>query len=265
MRLIDSHCHVHFSDFDADRAEVVARAAVAGIGLITVGTEAQSSASAVDFAAATQGVWVVIGQHPSETENFDPAFYKKLAANKKVVAIGEIGLDLHYDALEGKEKMLAAQTILFRQQLDLADELNLPVVVHTRDAHAPTLAILTEYISAGKLARRGVMHCFTGTAAAAQEYLALGFYISFPGIVTFPPRKNETENSLWATVRAVPLDKILVETDAPWLAPASHRGQRNEPAWVEDIARVLAVIRNLTPEEFFAQTTANANQLFQLF
>lgn len=266
MRLIDSHCHVHFSDYDTDRAEVVARAAAAGIGMITVGVNRATSETAISCAATNKQIWVVVGQHPSETEKFDSAFYKKLAARPKVVGIGETGLDwFPVPAGEERDAIIAAQEKMFREHLDLASELNLPVVIHARAAHEQVRAILTEYISAGKLTRRGMAHCFTGTVAEAAAYVALGFFISFPGIITFASRKNETENSLWATVRAVPLDKILVETDAPDLAPTPHRGVRNEPAWVEDTARVLAAIRNLTPEELFVQTTANANQLFQLF
>lgn len=276
--LVDTHSHVHFSAYTEDVADVMARADAEGVAMITVGTLKKTSEEAVAYAAAHQNVWAAVGLHPnnihfilpsadegSGREEFDHAFYKQLAQHPKVVAIGETGMDTFRipDGFD-RDQVIAEQEEVFRRHLDLCDELNKPVIIHVRDAHAQVTRVLEEYILAGKLTRRGVMHCFTGTPEQAQKYLDLGMYISIPGIVTFPPKKTETENSLHAVVRMIPSDRIVVETDCPYLTPVPHRGERNEPSYVKFTAEHVARVRNQTFKEFAAQSTENARRLFNL-
>ncbi len=276
FKLIDTHSHVSFATYKNDINDVLAHARAAGVGMITVGTMQKTSREAVEFAAQHPDVWAAVGLHPSNIhhihpsedegdghEDFDFDFYKQLALSPKVVAIGETGMDL-YRVPEGMDaaKVAADQEKVFRLHLDLCDELVKPVIIHCRDAHEIVTRVLTEYIAAGKLTRRGVLHCFTGTAAEAEKYVALGMYISVPGIITFPPKKPETENSLAAAVRVVPRDRLVVETDCPFLTPAPHRGERNEPVYVAFTAAAVAQIWGVSEEEAAAQTTQNARLLF---
>ncbi len=276
---IDTHCHIQFKAYDENRDAVLMRAREAGVRMIAVSSERASSEAAVRIAAAHDDVWAAVGLHPnhlfpypvdadeeaiSSVEQFDPAIYRALAKQKKVVAIGECGLDYyripeHLDHAEVR----VAQEKTFRAQLALADELGLPMIIHCRDAHAEMFRILKENSDAGKLVRRGVIHCFTGTVAEARSYLPLNFFISFTGIITFPPRKGQTE-TLADVVAAVPLDRILIETDAPYLAPLPHRGKQNEPAFVKFVAEKIAEIKNVSVTEVAEQTTKNAEQLFHL-
>lgn len=278
MQLIDTHSHVHFAAFKNDIDEVLDRARAADVGMITVGTLQKTSVEAVAFAHAHENVWAAVGLHPNNIhfippsedegvghENFDYEFYKKLARDEKVVAIGETGMDA-YRIPEGfdREQVLREQEEIFRRHLDLCDEVNKPVIIHVRDAHEQVIRVLSEYVNAGKLARRGVMHCFTGTPEQAEKYLELGMYISIPGIITFPPKKSEAENSLYAVARMIPADRILIETDCPYLTPVPHRGERNEPSYVKFTAEHIAHVRGINFEEFAAQTTKNACRLFDL-
>lgn len=278
--LIDSHCHLQLPAYDADRASVLKGARAAGIGLIAVGTNFATSEAAVRLAEANpEGVWATIAVHPghvhrphhdeSETtvpptaEFFDRAIFEKLAASPKVVAIGETGLDYYRLAADEEmslEQIKARQKENFISHLKFAKEKNLPLTMHVRDAHDDAYEILK---SEGR-GLRGVMHCFTGTVTEAERYLDLGFYISFTGVLAFPPKKGEEENALATVCRMVPAERLLVETDAPWLTPPPFRGQRNDPFKVRITAQAVARIRRTDLAEIEKITTANAIHLFNL-
>lgn len=260
--------------------------------MLTVGTQADTSREAVRVANAHEGVWATVGLHPNHTtaqefvdeseedtiakvktrtEVFDAEMYRPLAQDPKCVAIGECGLDFyripeHLDRTD----VIRTQEEMLRRQFDLATELGKPVVIHCRDAHKEQADIIEEYVKKGKLGARGVIHCFTGTKEDALRYLALGFYISFSGVVTFPPRKEGSDPSggqtplapLALVARDIPENRILIETDAPYLAPIPMRGKRNEPAYVRHTAEFLAKLRGVTLEEFAKVTTENTRRVF---
>lgn len=275
--LIDTHCHLQFKAYQENQEEVIRRALEAGVFMITVGTKKRISEAGVALAEKYDGVWAAVGLHPAhlfpyplddeegtvpKPEEFDINVYRSLAKHSKVVAIGECGLDYFRikeknNAVEIREK----QEKTFRGHLDLADELDLPVIIHCREAHTESLRILKEYIEAGRLRRRGVTHCFTGTKAEAADYLSLGFFIGFTGVITFPPKKNQKED-LAEVVRTVPLDRLLIETDAPLLAPIPHRGKQNEPAFVKYVAQKVAELKQISFDEVAETTTKNAKILF---
>jgi TatD DNase family protein len=278
---IDSHCHIHFNAYRQDMAEVIARTQKGNVAMITVGTQRDTSKNGVDLASRTEGLWATVGLHPNHLfpvyidedeapfmtreESFDYAHYYELAQHPKVVAIGECGLDW-YRIPENRslEEVKAKQREVFRQHLDLCEEVTKPVMIHCRDAHQECADILEEYVKAGKLQRRGVIHCFTGTIAEAQRYHSLGFFTSLTGVITFPPKKSsgESDTALQRVVRALPLKWILIETDAPYLTPVPHRGKRNEPLFVLDVARSIAVLQGRTVDEVLEVTRANARRLF---
>ncbi|MBI1908285.1 TatD family hydrolase [Candidatus Uhrbacteria bacterium] len=291
MRFIDTHCHVHFQAYKVDMDEVIRRSLDEGVFMITVGTQSTTSTNGVEVAERYDGVWTTIGLHPNHTceqefydedelpsedkpagkiktrcEEFDPEYYRKLAAHPKVVAIGECGLDFyripeHLD----RQTVIETQERNVRRQFDLADECNLPVVIHCRDAHVEQQQIIRAYVKAGRLKCHGVVHCFTGTLEEAQGYVALGFLISFTGIMTFPPRKGEGDVSpLQKVARDLPLDRIMVETDAPYLTPVPFRGQRNDPRYVKHVAAKIAELRGISLEEVAEATFESAKQLFGL-
>jgi TatD DNase family protein len=270
FRLIDAHSHIHSPEFDGERDMLISRAQERGVGIFAIGTDYDSSVATIACAEKYEGVWAVIGQHPTDTdEEFVAEKYLALAkSSAKVVAIGECGLD-YFRIPEGMsfETLRDVQLGRFRAQCEVAVQLGLPIMIHCRDAHADVMMVLQEFVDAGK-PLAGNVHCFTGTPEEAARYVALGFYISFTGIVTFPPRKNvqpgQSAPSLDAAVLAVPIDRILVETDAPYLAPVPHRGEQNEPAFVEDTAKYIAQVRGLSEEEFMAQTVENTKRLFKL-
>jgi len=278
LKYIDTHCHVHFDVFKNDVADVLSRAREAGVGMIVVGTLHKTSRQAALFAREHENVWAAVGLHPnnihfiapsedegSGREDFDYDFYRDLARDPRVVAIGETGMDAYRipDGFE-REEVLKEQERVFRLHLDLCEELGKPVIIHVRDAHEEVTRVLAEYVSAGKLARRGIMHCFTGTPEQACRYVELGMYISIPGIITFPPKKGETENSLVAALRVVPRDRLLVETDSPYLAPVPHRGVRNEPAYVVSTAEKIAEILGIDHGECAETLVANARRVYAL-
>ncbi len=254
MDLIDSHTHLDLPDYDADRDAVVARAREAGVGdmLIVGGVDGKGGHMRALEAAARYGFAASAGVHPHEARIAEDGVYAELhglASAGRIVAIGEIGLDFHYD-----HSPRDVQQEVFRRQLRLARGLGLPVIVHTREADQETAAILEEE-RAGEAG--GVIHCFTGGHELARRALALGFLISFSGIVTFP-RAEEIQE----VARATPRDRILVETDAPFLAPPPYRGKRNEPAFVVEVARRLATLRGESLPEIAASTRANHARLF---
>jgi TatD DNase family protein len=258
--VIDSHCHLADEQFANDLDEVVARAQAAGLEralTILEGGNASEAAQAERLAARWPEVRFSIGVHPHQAHQFADSADRavdvvrgQFAATPLARAIGEIGLDYHYDF-----SPRPVQHAVFRAQIRLALELDCPVVIHTREADEDTLAILRE---AGEGRLRGVLHCFTGTDALADAGLALGFYISFAGIVTFPKA-----GALRDTARRVPLDRLLAETDSPFLAPVPHRGQRNEPAHVARVVDTLAALHAVAPPELAGRTTANFHTLFR--
>ncbi len=281
MKLIDAHCHVNFGAYKLDAEDTIRRSLAQGVGLINVGSQRDTSARAVEMAAKYDGVWAVIGLHPihlhemeideqeekfcSRAERFDADLYRQMAKNKKVVAIGECGLD-YYHVPPGMsvEALAEEQKRLFRTHIDLALELGLPLMLHCRDAHADMLAVIKEYAGAGKQVR-GDVHCFTGTWAEAEQYLKLGLYISFTGIITYKPRAADLaagKEILTDVVKKVPLDRLIVETDAPYLSPVPHRGKRNEPAYVEFVAKKVAEVKGLSFEKVAEATLENTKRLF---
>ena len=223
-------------------------------GIVCIGESLAAAARAQAIAARHPGfVWHTAGVHPHDAAGFDVArdvAQLREAVAGGAVAVGECGLDYHYD-----HSPRALQRRAFAQQLALAQEVGKPVVVHTRDAEDDTQAMLEE---AGRAGIRGVLHCYTGTAALAEAALGAGWYVSFSGIVTF---KKWTDDAL---VRLVPDDRLLAESDAPYLAPVPHRGQRNEPAWVARTVARLAAARGVSPDAIAERTTANARTFYQL-
>lgn len=253
--LIDTHAHLHQDDFDSDRDEVIRRARDAGVKIIVaIGITAPSSQAVIDLAARYPGVFASVGIQPNDCDEAQPGDWDlivELSRQPRVVAIGETGLDRYWD-----KTPLALQQDYFDRHLRLAQERGLPFVVHTRQSDAEVLAMLREARARGPL--RGVMHSFTGMTETAAECVELGLHVSFAGMVTF--KKSDELRRVAATV---PADRILVETDSPYLSPHPLRGKRNEPANVVHTARVLAETRDVSFEEFARQTTENAKRLFQ--
>jgi TatD DNase family protein len=256
MALIDTHAHLDQEEFDSDRSDVIARAAAAGIErIIAIGMTADSSAAVVRLATDNLALYAAVGIQPNYCAQIKPGDWERvveLAASPKVMAIGETGLDRHWDYTP-----FDVQQDYFDRHLRLAQERGLPFVVHTRDSDADVLAMLQNASGRGPL--RGVMHSFTGSAATASECVELGLYISFAGMVTF-----KKSSDLRAVSATVPPDRILVETDSPYLSPHPLRGKRNEPANLVHTARCLAEIRGISFEEFSEQTSKNARELFGL-
>jgi TatD DNase family protein len=254
MRLIDTHCHLDEEAFRPDAAEVIARAGETGLErVITIGTTAASSRDAVALAAAHPLVHAAVGIQPNYVSQAAPddwAVIEELATKAEVVAIGETGLDRYWDYAP-----FDLQTDYFARHLDLARRHKLPFVVHCREAEKDVVAQLTAAAANGPL--RGVMHSFAGDAETALACVELGLYISFAGMVTF--KKND---ALRAVAAQVPLERLLIETDAPYLAPVPFRGKRNEPSYIRHTAECLATIRGMTPDEIGELTTKNARQLF---
>jgi TatD DNase family protein len=257
--LIDTHAHLDYTDFDADRAQVLARAADAGVTeIISIGTRVDSSTRAVELAENFPNIWATVGIHPSEVDEAPVdaiAQLRKLAQSPRVVAIGEIGFDYHRPpedpAVFARNK--ARQAELFRAQLELAVELGLNAVIHQRDSWDDALAILGEYT--GRV--RGVFHCFGGTLDQARQVIALGHLVSFTGIVTF---KNARQ--VQATAQDLAPGEFMVETDCPYLAPVPDRGKRCEPAHTRNVADFIAKLRGVPVEEIAARTTATAREFF---
>jgi TatD DNase family protein len=262
IQLIDCHAHLHDSAFDVDREDVLARAGEAGVAsIVTAGTDIPSSVAAVALAEHESCVWAAVGIHPHEAEASGTADVQRLsmlAASDRVIAIGEIGLDYHYDHSPRDQ-----QRERFEQQLDLAAELNLPVVIHSREADDDTYAILSAWKThAGGSERTsppGVMHCYSYGLDRADAYMELGLLLSIPGIVTYPNAATVREVAI-----TVDLDFLVVETDCPYLTPQSRRGKRNEPALVRETAARIADLRSVPLDEFSHRTTANARRLFHL-
>jgi TatD DNase family protein len=257
---IDSHAHIDGPEFDADRDEMIRRAREAGVlAILNVGTGDPHSGAlerAVELATTYESVYTAVGTHPHDARLFDDQAEKRITnlikQSSRVIAWGEIGLDFHYN-----NSPRDTQMEVFRLQLRMAREASLPVIVHTREAEAETIEILRSEWGASGLP--GIMHCFSGSGLLAERTIDLGMFISFSGIVTF--RKAD---DLRAIAKVVPLDRLLIETDCPYLAPVPYRGKRNEPAYVVEVARCLAELRGVSLEEMGRVTAENFGRLFEL-
>lgn len=252
--LIDTHAHLNDPKYDRDRCEVIARAQGAGVEkIICVGYEITSSRRAVALAEEWECVYAAVGVHPHDAAQATEHAWKALrilAGMEKVVAIGEIGLDFYRNLSPP-----SVQEGVFRKQLELACELQLPVIIHDRDAHQGILKVLQDFPEVPGV----VIHCFSGDLQMAEECLTRGYYISVAGPVTFPKAKKLEE-----VVKFLPLDRLLLETDCPYLAPQPWRGKRNEPAYLPAVAEAVARIKGVSLEEVAAATTANARRFFRL-
>ena len=273
--VIDYHAHVNFNAYKEDANEVIKRALDGGVFMVLVGSQIDTSRRAVEMAAQYEkGVWASVGLHPihleqmevdeeeshfsTRAEVFDPAAYRALAKNEKVVAIGECGLDYWHPYHKDPQHKT------FRQHLDLAHELDLPLILHCRgsvadpeDAYRDMLTILREYVEAGKIARRGSIHCFISTLPIALQFVELGFHVGFTGVITFKGAEKYAE-----VIRGLPLERILVETDCPYLTPVPHRGKRNEPVYVRYMAEKVAEIKNLDKHTVEGQLFLNTVKVF---
>ena len=254
MSLADSHCHLNYPGIAEQQGEVLARARAAGVtAMLNIATREREWDDVLAVAEAEPDVWASVGIHPHEADqhpHVDTARLVERARHPRVVGIGESGLDYHYDHSDR-----GRQQASFRAHIAAAREAGLPIVVHTRDAEDDTAAIIGAEMEQGRYA--GVIHCFTGTGNFADQALALGFYISISGIVTFRNARDLQE-----TAARLPLDRLLVETDAPFLAPVPHRGKPGEPAFVADTVRFLAGLRGEEPEALAAATARNFHELF---
>jgi len=256
---IDSHAHIDGPEFDADREAVLQRAHDAGVSFIlNVGTGDPHSGAferAVELGRTHENIYTAIGTHPHDARLYDDRAEEKIKSlikNERVIAWGEIGLDFHYD-----NSPRDVQVDVFKRQLRAARECDLPVIIHTREAEAETIEILrSEYAGAE---RGGIFHCFSGSLELAQEALSLGFMISFSGILTF----NKADD-LREVAKHVPLARMLIETDCPYLSPIPHRGKRNEPAYVVEVARVLGELYDVELEAMGYLTSDNFHRFFQL-
>lgn len=253
--LFDTHSHLNSPKFADELDDLIARARENGVRKIVIpGYDYESNVRSLEIAAAREGIYAVVGYHPCDLNDLTDDHYQKLydwAKRDEVVGIGEIGLDYHWDTTTPE-----LQDQMFRKQIAIAKELDLPIIIHDREAHGDILKILQEE-DAGKVG--GIMHCFSGSWEFAQECMKLNFYISFGGPVTFKNGKRPAE-----VASKVPLDRLLVETDAPYLTPEPYRGKRNEPAYVKHVAEKIAELRGLAFEELAAETAANACRLFRI-
>ncbi len=250
--VIDSHAHIQLSQFDRDRDAVLKRAQEAGISaILVIGFDMETSLGAVELAEKYTQIYATVGMHPHDAKDFTPDVlkaFRELAAHPKVIALGEMGLD-YYRNLSPR----SVQKEAFEKQLDLAEALQMPIVIHNREAYMDILPILEA--RQGRV--RGVLHCFTGDVELMHRSLAIGFHIGIGGIVTYPNAKD-----VQAVAREVPEDRLLIETDCPWLAPQFRRGKRNEPAYVRAVAEKIAELRDTSVEIIGETTTRNFEILF---
>lgn len=253
--IIDTHAHLDVNRFDKDRDKVLQRAEQNGVKLIiNVGFDGHSSQKAVKLAERYDMIYAAVGIHPHDAKKADDETYEmfyNFASHPKVVALGEMGLD-YYRNLSPKK----LQQEVFRTQISLAKEVDLPIIIHDRDAHGDTLKIMKEE----KVSRvGGVLHCFSGSSEMALQCIEMGFYISFAGPVTYPNARR-----LRKVVEDVPMERMLIETDCPWLSPQPMRGKRNEPAYVKHVAEKISEIKGVSVEKVVDITTKNAKELFRL-
>ena len=252
--LFDTHAHYDAEQFDADRDAVLSALPERGVGLVVnPGCDLPSSRAAVELAERYPFVYAAVGYHPENCAPYAPAdleVLRALAARPKVVAIGEIGLDYYWAENPPRE----FQREVFRAQMALAEELDLPVIVHDRDAHADSLAVVKEFPHV-----RGVFHCFSGSAEMARELVKLGWMVSFTGVLTYKNARRAVE-----AAQAVPLDRLMVETDSPYMAPVPHRGKRNDSGYVRFTCQRLAEIKGIPFEDCERITTENGKRFFRI-
>jgi TatD DNase family protein len=273
-KIIDSHAHLNFKAFDQDREEVLERTKEAGITCINVGTKLETSKKAVEMAQQQDGLFAAIGLHPIHIKNdflklrmdeseggftpsgeeLDEKLYEELAQNKKVVAIGEVGLDYYYKpkTTAKLESFKNLQKEIFVRQVTMAEKLDLPLIIHCRMAHQDLIDIMQKHKSI-----KAVVHCFTGNLEEMEQYLALGYYIGINGIIFKLPFLEEV-------IKKCPLDRILIETDCPYLTPPQEGGKRNEPIFIKHVIQKIAELKGVSIEEVEQQTTQNAKTLFQI-
>lgn len=253
--LIDSHAHLDDERFDRDRDELIKSLGKNGIStVINIGADLPSSIKSVKLSEQYDNIYAAVGVHPHSASEMDEGtieVLKAFSSREKVVAIGEIGLDYYYD-----NSPRDVQRIWFKRQMKLAKEVNLPIVVHSREANQETFDMIKAE-SDGKLT--GVIHCYSGSVELMKEYIKLGYYISLGGPVTFKNAKTPKE-----VAKVVPIDRLLVETDSPYLTPEPHRGKRNEPLYVRHVAAMIAELRGMTIEELARATSENTKRLFNL-
>jgi TatD DNase family protein len=255
VRLVDSHCHLDDRQFDADREAVIERARAAGVELmlaIGTGDGPPDLEAGIRLAETHEGIYATAGVHPHDARKATPAVWarmRELLRHPKVVAVGEIGLDYYYDNSPRNEQRAA-----FIEQMKIAAEAGKPVVIHTRDAWDDTVGLLGEHWALSGLG--GIMHCFPGGPEEAGQVLAMGFFLGFGGVLTFPKAHRVRQ-----AAKLAPRDRLLIETDAPYLAPVPHRGKRNEPALVRETLKKLAEVRGESEEDLAAATTANFHRL----
>lgn len=276
--LIDTHCHIQFKAFYDDVESVIVRCKEKGMILNLVGTQAETSKRAVEWAEKYEWMYASVGLHPiqeyktkveeeadvfvTKGEQFDYEYYKSLAMHPKVIAIGETGLDrFHIPKNIDPEVVMNKQKETFLEHARLAREVEKPLVIHIREAYEDMLECLPELRE-----NTGVIHCYAGNWQYAEQYLDAGFYLGFTGIITYPPKKTDPAPQEWLTkvVQHVPLDRIVVETDSPYLAPHIIRGKRNEPIYVEEVVRQIATLRGLDPHALEEQIEHNTKTLFNL-
>ena len=252
--LFDTHAHLNDPAFDPDREELMNSLAAAGVGLVmNAGCSLESSREIVEMAAKYPWLYASVGSHPDSADEVCDAVieeYRKLCKlSKKVRAIGEIGLDYHYEDIPREIQQKA-----FRMQMELAAQLDMPVIVHERDAHNDGLAIVKEFPKV-----KGVFHCYSGSAEMARQLVELGWYIGFTGVLTFKNARKAVE-----TAASIPLDRIVLETDCPFMAPEPFRGKRNHPGYLYRMAEKLAEIRGISVEEIHTITTENGKRLYRI-
>lgn len=264
--IFDSHCHLQFPQYDKDREEMIKRTFEAGVGMICVGTDLEMSKKGIELAEKYQNVWATVGIHPNDIADFPEARLlessRSLASGGKVIAIGEVGLDYYRTPEPEKQKK---QKEVFEQFIDLAQRIKKPMIFHFRDSpkgssgrvYRDALEILPKDIA-------GVSHSFTGNLEEAKQYLNRGMCLGFNGIITFLPAGRQALGMYDEVVRYVPLENILLETDAPYLAPEPYRGQRNEPVYVIEVAKRIAELKKEPLEKVMEQTTKNCKKLFKI-
>jgi TatD DNase family protein len=257
-KYIDIHAHINFADFSDDRDEVVSRAQKNGVSIINVGTRHTTSIEVTRLTEKYENMYATIGVHPiyADKEEFNENAFSELLENKKVVAIGECGLD-YYHLSGNVEAMKEKQKEIFRKQIELAIKFDRPMMIHCRDAYGDILEMLNEYKKPAGETLRGNIHFFAGTKNEAEKFLNLGFHLSFTGVITFAPQYKEL-------VEFVPIDKIHAETDCPYVSPAPNRGKRNEPVFVIDVVKKIAEIKQISVDDLSKQLILNAQKLFNL-
>ena len=251
--LFDTHAHLNDEAFDADRAELLATFRDAGVGLVlNAGCSLESSRESIALAESYPWIYCSVGTHPDTADEVDEKVldtYRQMCRHPKVKAIGEIGLDYYYETIHRESQLRA-----FRLQMELARELDMPVIVHERDAHEDGMAVVREFPEV-----KGVFHCYSGSAEMARQLVDLGWYIGFTGVLTFKNARKAVQ-----TAASIPLERILLETDCPYMAPEPYRGKRNHPGYLFRMAEKLAEIRGLPVEEVIRVTTENAKRLYRI-